>query len=229
MKLRDFMLNPDLCGSEFLGESWRVHTEVLARIYDGDAHLIPTDLRPIAYQLLGCEVLPTEAPSEMYMGFGRRSGKTRFEAAAAVHAWATDYRERGLATGETATISCTAADRKQAKTWLSYCLGLIDASPVLRQAVAGTTAESIESVHRTRLEVFAANFRTVRGYSIPLSIIDEASFLRDENSASPDIELRRALLPALATLNGRLLVCSSLHRRAGLMYQMHRKYFGKVA
>jgi hypothetical protein len=42
-------------------------------------------------------------------------------------------------------------------------------------------------------------------------------------SAQPDIELRRALLPALATLHRRLLVASSLHRRSGLMWDVHRK------
>jgi len=36
-----------------------------------------------------------------------------------------------------------------------------------------------------------------------------------------------AIRPALATLRGRLLVASSLHRRAGLMYDMHRKHFGR--
>jgi hypothetical protein len=77
--------------------------------------------------------------------------------------------------------------------------------------------------------VFTANFRSARGYTMPLAIIDEAAFLRDEYSSTPDIELRRSLLPALATLHGRLLVASSLHRRAGLMYDMHRKHFGKVA
>jgi hypothetical protein len=62
-----------------------------------------------------------------------------------------------------------------------------------------------------------------------LAIVDECAFLRDENSAAPDKELRNALLPALATLQGRLLVASSLHRRSGLMWDMHRKHYGKAA
>jgi len=77
--------------------------------------------------------------------------------------------------------------------------------------------------------VFTSNFRSARGYTMPLAICDEASFMRDEYSATPDIELRRALLPAFATLKGRLLVASSLHRRSGLMWDMHRKYYAKAA
>ena len=229
MKLHEFMTTPELCGTEFTAESWAVHREVIARLWDGDAHLIAPEQQAIARQLLGSEQLPTEPPDEMYLAFGRRSGKTRFEAVAGVHAWAEEYRPKGLATGEWATISCHCVDKKQARTWFSYCQGLIEASPMLSAEVDNVTAECIESKHFTRLEVFTANFRSARGYTMPLAIIDEAAFLRDEYSSTPDIELRRSLLPALATLHGRLLVVSSLHRRAGLMYDMHRRHFGKIA
>ena len=223
------MTDPDLCGDEFADESWAVHRDVIARLWDGDADQLTSEQRDIARQLLGSEQLPTSAPDEMYLAFGRRSGKTRFEAVAGVHAWAKDYRPQGLAVGEWATISCHCVDRKQARTWFGYCLGLIEASSTLSAEISNTTADSIESKHFTRLEVFTANFRTARGYTMPLAIVDEAAFLRDEFSATPDMELRRALLPALATLHGRLLVASSLHRRAGLMYEQHKRHFGRVA
>lgn len=231
MKLHTFMTSPDLCGDEFTSESWAVHREVIARLWDGDTHLIPPEYHAVACQLLGLNALPPPGePGEMYLGFGRRSGKTRLEAAAAVHAWAEDYRDRGLSLGEWATISIHAVDKRQAGVAFGYCEGLIKASPVLSAALAGPpTASVIESTHQTRIEIFSSNFRSARGYSMPLAIIDECAFLRDEFSATPDIELRRALIPSLVTLRGRLFVASSLHRRAGLMYEMHRKHFGKAA
>ena len=231
MKLFDFMTTPALCGDEFLGESWSVHREVLARLWDGDGHLIPSEYLDTAYQLLGCEVLPTDVPTELYLAAGRGSGKTRFEAVAGVHAWAQDYRPRGLAPGAWATISCHCPSRKQAGEWLAYCKGLIESSPILSAAVTNITSECIESAHQTRLEVMVSNYRSVRGFTMALAIIDEAAYLHDEFSAVPDVELRRALLPALARLRpaGRLLVSSSLHRRAGLMWEMHRRHYGKVA
>jgi hypothetical protein len=232
--LYEFMTNPDLCGSEFTGESWTAHREVLARLWDGDAHLIPPEHQGLARELLGCEELPAKRCDEMYLAFGRGSGKTRFEAVAAVHAWAEDYRNRPLkplAAGSWAAITCSSVSTRQSGEWLDYCWGLIDKSPVLSAAVAKKTGDSIESTHFTRLEVFTSNFRTVRGFTSPLAIIDEAAYLRDEFSATPDIALRDALNPALARLEppGRLLVASTLHRRAGLMWQMWRKYYGKVA
>jgi hypothetical protein len=231
MKFYDFLTTPELCGDEFTGESWAAHREVIARLWDGDTHLIAPEYHALACELLGCETLPEPGePAEMYLGFGRRSGKTRLEAAAAVHAWAEpDYRDRGLSIGEWATISIHAVDKRQAGVAFGYCEGLIRASPVLSAEIANATASIIESKHQTRIEIFSSNFRSARGYSMPLAIIDEAAFLRDEFSATPDMELRRAILPALATLRGRLLVASSLHRRAGLMYEMHRKHFGKAA
>jgi hypothetical protein len=176
----------------------------------------------------------------MYLAFGRGCGKTTFEAIAAVHAWATDYRRRPeeserlpgrLAPGAWATIPCSSVTTDQTREWLAYCRGIIEGSPVLSAAMAKATADCIESTHFTRLEVFTSSFRSVRGYTVPLAIIDEASFLRDEFSATPDVELRTALLPALGRLmpRGRLLVSSTLHRRAGLMWEMHRRHYGKVA
>lgn len=227
MKLYDFMMNPTLCGLEFRHKSWSTW-RIVARLYDGDAALLTPEECVIARQLIGREALPTDPPRELFIGAGRRSGKTRFDAVLAVHAAAEDHRAM-LAPGEWAGVVCTCVDRVQARTWFNYCRGLIEASPTLAAEVINKTADSIEFEHRTRLEVFTSNYRSVRGFTLAAAIIDEAAFLRDEASASPDLELYRALMPALATLRGRLVVTSSLHRKRGLMWQKYREYHGAVA
>lgn len=216
------MHDPQLCGEAFQDPSWDAW-RVIARLYDGDAAQLAPEQQSVARKLLGREQLPVEAPRELYIGAGRRSGKTRFDALLAVHAVAQDYRQK-LAAGEWAGVICTCVDRTQARTWFGYCLGLIESSPVLSAEVTNQTSDSIELAHRSRLEVFTSNFRSVRGFTLALALIDEAAWLRDEASASPDVELYRALLPALATLNGRLVVTSSLHRKAGLMWSKYRQY-----
>src|ERR1035438_10753051 len=75
MKLHAFITSPDLCGAEFTAPSWAVHREVLARLWDGDPDLIPPEHHAVARQLLGCELPQPGAPAEMYLAFGRRSGK----------------------------------------------------------------------------------------------------------------------------------------------------------
>jgi phage terminase large subunit-like protein len=227
MKLFDFMRDPALCGDAFKDGSWH-NWGIVARLYDGDAALLTEDEKAIALELIGKETLPTEAPRELFLGVGRRAGKTRFDALLAVHAAAEDRRDK-LSAGEWAHVICTCVDRTQARTWFGYTLGLIEASPILSAEVTNKTSDSIEFAHRSRIEVFTSNFRSVRGFTLALAIIDEAAFLPAETSASPDIELYRALTPGLATLNGRLVVTSSLHRKQGLMWQKYRAYHGEAA
>lgn len=227
MKLYDFAMNHELCGTDFLGPTWAAW-RVVMRLFDGDAALLTEDERGAARELTGLEELPTEAPSEMYIAVGRRGGKTRFLSTVLTHAAAHDYRDR-LAPGEVATVACIAPDRRQARTLFDYCAGTVKASPILRAELVKETGDTLEFAHRTRIEIKTSSFRSVRGFTMPLAAIDEAAFLRDEHSANPDIELARALRPALATLGGRLLVVSSLHRKRGLMYDGYKRFYAKAA
>jgi hypothetical protein len=227
MKLHAFMTDPALCGTEFLADSW-APWRIVARLYDGDAALLTADERAFACRLLGTDTLPDWSPDEFYAVLGRRSGKSRFAGLLLTHCGAQDYRDR-LAPGEWATAICVATDRRQARTIFGYCEGMIDASPMLAAELVNRTRDTIEFAHRTRIEIHTASFRAVRGYSIPLAVIDEAAFLRDERSAIPDMELARALRPALATLGGRLAVISSPHRKVGLLWQRYAEHYGKAA
>jgi hypothetical protein len=57
-------------------------------------------------------------------------------------------------------------------------------------------------------------------------VFDEVSFWKDETSATPDIEMYRAVLPALATPRGMLIGISTPYRKFGLLHQKHRDHFG---
>jgi hypothetical protein len=67
----------------------------------------------------------------------------------------------------------------------------------------------------------------LRGRTLLLALLDEASFLRDELSRASDIETARAISPGLMTTGGMLVILSSPYRRAGLVFQRWRDYFGK--
>jgi hypothetical protein len=110
---------------------------------------------------------------------------------------------------------------------LDYAKGLVEGSQILKAELVGPgTQETLTFRHRTQLEVATASYRTVRGRTLAGAVIDESAFLRSDDSALPDIELARALRPALLTLLGLLLVISSPHRKVGLLYNAYRKYFG---
>ena len=223
MKLHQFMTTPDLAGPEFSGPTWATW-RVIARLIDGDAALLTPDEQALALRLTGRTKLPTEAPREVYIGAGRRGGKSRFGALVAAWLAAREYPQ--LAAGEMATVVNVAPDRDQAKLDLRYAKGIIEASPMLAAELNGSTAETVSFRHRTQIAVATASYRLVRGGTLAGAVVDESAFLRSEESALPDVELLRALRPALLTLRGLLLVISSPHRKVGVLYNAHRKYFG---
>ncbi|MBS0374798.1 MAG: hypothetical protein JSR73_09435 [Proteobacteria bacterium] len=223
MKLHRFMTTPELAGVEFSGPSWATW-RVIARLIDGDSHLLSTDEQALALQLTGRTRLPKVAPREVYVGAGRRSGKSRFSAL--VSAWLAAQEYPQLAAGETAIVAHVAPDRRQAAIDLDYTRGIVEASAMLRAELVSATQDTLEFRHRTALEVATASYRTVRGRTLAGAVVDESAFLRADDSALPDLELARALRPALLTLKGLLLAISSPHRKVGLLYEAHRKYFG---
>src|SRR5262249_36997763 len=76
------------------------------------------------------------------------------------------------------------------------------------------------------IAVHANSFRTVRGRSLVCCIFDETAFWRDEETATPDTEVYRAVLYSLMTTNGMLISISTPYRKLGLLHQKHRGCFG---
>ncbi|MHB8811691.1 MAG: hypothetical protein ACYDAE_00310 [Steroidobacteraceae bacterium] len=222
MKLHKFMTTPSLAGKEFCGPSWSTW-RIIARLIDGDADKLTGAERETALRLTGRTVLPTVAPREVFIGAGRRGGKSRFGALVATWLAATEYPQ--LSAGETAIVAHIAPDKRQAEIDLDYARGIVKGSRSLRAELIGDTADGLEFAHGTRLEVATASYRTVRGRTLAGGIVDESAFLRADDSALPDKELVRALRPGLLTLHGLLLVISSPHRKLGILYDAHRKYF----
>jgi hypothetical protein len=118
-----------------------------------------------------------------------------------------------------------AADRKQARVIMRYCLGLLKSVPMLRQLIEGEMRESISLRNRVVLEVHSCNHKTTRGYSCAAICCDELAYwASDEDSSSPDVEVLNALRPSLSTIRGSMLLCaSSPHARRGALWDAYRK------
>ena len=231
MKLYNFAHDPDFCGDRFSDPSWDAH-RVIWRIYDGDCHLLNDEQKEIAYHLLGSRVLPSGPPSELFIGAARKCGKTTDNALFSVHAAAQHYHKPvgPLDPGQWATIACVCPTKKQAGEWLDGCWGIIENSPLLAPEVTRKTDDTIEFSHSTRLTVLSSNFRAVRAYILALLVLDEAAYLMaEDDSSSPDWEVYRGGRPGLRTLQGKLIVTSSHHRKTGLMHDKYLQFFGKVA
>jgi hypothetical protein len=165
---------------------------------------------------------------ELWIIAGRRAGKDSIASLIAAWFGAFVNYDNLLRPGETANVMCLAVDRPQAKIVLGYTKGYFDRIQMLRGLVTRETQDGLELSTGVDLTVMASNFRSVRGRSIALAILDEVAFFRSEESANPDSETYAALVPGLATIPGSMLIgMSSPHRRSGLLFEKWRGYFGK--
>ena len=99
---------------------------------------------------------------------------------------------------------------------------------MLADLIERETLESLDLRNRITVEVLTASFRTVRGRTVVACLLDELAFWRDETSANPDTEIVAALRPASATIPGALMLkASSPYARRGVLYDDHRKHFGR--
>jgi hypothetical protein len=133
-----------------------------------------------------------------------------------------------LAPGGKPVVLLIAPTREQAKIDLSYVTGILDASPVLRRLVTNVTANSVELRTGVTIETGIANFRSIRGRSVCVAIIDEAAFLRSDTIVNPDVEVLNAVLPSLGRFghDGVLLIGSTPHCKSGILYDGYKSYYG---
>jgi hypothetical protein len=216
--------DPNLLGAG-LGpaDTWSVWISILKA-----ARALPlTDNeRAVFASVAGDREPPLSRVRECWAIVGRRSGKSRMAAAVAVYEAVTADISK-LAPGEIGNVLVLAASKTQAMAVFSYVRGFLEASPILAEMIENVTADEIKLTNRTAIVIHTANHRTIRGRTVIAAIFDESAFWRSEESSTPDVEVYRAVLPALATTNGMLVGISSPYGQKGLLYTKHRDCFGK--
>lgn len=221
--IREVMTDPQLFGDQFNTESWQPWLALLCGFY---GLALNRKEQRIFEAITKRSTSPQEACEELWLVVGRRGGKSNVAALLAVYTAAfQDFRDK-LAPGEVATVMVLAADRKQARAVFRYVTGLIESNPMIAKMVVRQDSESIELSNRCVIEVTTASFRAVRGYSVAMCIADELAFWRSEDSANPDYEILNAIRPAMATLDGKLIVLSSPYARRGELWNTFKRYFG---
>jgi hypothetical protein len=173
----------------------------------------------------GDRIPPGRRVRELWAVAGRRSGKSRM--AAGICAFLALWADRGrLAAGEVGYVLCLSASRAQAALVHQYALAFIEASPVLRQEIVGVTSDEIELRGNVRIAILSSNFKTIRGRTVLGCVADVIAFWRSEDSAQPDVEVYRAILPAMSTTSGMMVAISSPYSQRGLLFEKVRQTFG---
>jgi hypothetical protein len=173
--------------------------------------------------------VPPGAPAAyLWLVIGRRGGKSFAMALIAVYlAVFRDWRKY-LSPGERAIVLLVAADREQAKILRRYCQGILSA-PILQSSIWNVTASEIELQGSVTIEVVTRSYRSVRGRSVCVAILDELAFWRDDDSANPVSEVLNAVRASMATFGSDAMVIagSSPYARRGVLWDAFRRWFGK--
>jgi Terminase large subunit, ATPase domain len=216
------LTDPNLLGAGLGGPaSWATWISVLRATFGLP---LTAEDRDVFGRVAGDRAPPGQRVNELWAVVGRRSGKSRMAAALAV--FLALFQKHRLAAGEAGVVLVVAQNLDQAGVVFKYIEGFLRVSPVLAREIASVTASEIRLRNDVVISVQAANFRSIRGRTVVAAVFDETSYWRDIDSANPDLEVFRAVKPALVAAGGMLISISTPYRKLGLMHQKYRDHFG---
>ena len=166
--------DPQLFGPWFKGPSWDTWRAVLRAAYAEEMTAAEIEVfRSIA----GDRDPPKKQVRELVIIAGRRSGKDSIASAIAASAAAFRNYQDVTRPGELASIMCLAVDKVQARISLNYTRAYFAEVPMLKSLVVRETADGLDFSTGASITVIPNDFRTVRGRSIALAVLDECGFL----------------------------------------------------
>jgi hypothetical protein len=158
---------------------------------------------------------------------GRRGGKSKISGLIAAYEACLSGREKSLSKGEIGLVSVVAPTRLQSTIIKSYIRSALS-TPMLEQEIVREDKWSFELANGVHIQILSGSFQSVRGFTQLCVIVDECCFfhLSEEGKVRSDIELVRAIRPALATTGGRLIAISTKYTKKGWAYGRWKKCFG---
>jgi hypothetical protein len=158
---------------------------------------------------------------------GRRGGKSKISGLMAAYEACLSGREKCLSPGEIGLVSVVAPTRLQSQIIKSYIRSALS-SPMLEQEITNETTWSFELSNGVVIQILSGSFQSVRGFTQLCVIVDECCYfhLSEEGKVRSDIELIRAIRPALATSGGRLIAVSTKYAPRGWAYGTWKKHYG---
>jgi len=226
MNIIQAMDDPALFGRFFRDPStWAAWRTILKAIFGLEA----TQAEAALIERLSGRRPPRRQVRECWIAAGRRSGKTWIAALICCFIAAfVNWKSKGLQAGERAVVLLLAVDRSQAAVALKYVKAAFEQVPMLANLVERVTSDTIELSNGAAIEVHSSSFRRLRGRTVVAAVLDECSFWRSMESASPAEETYSALVPAMATTEGSLLIgISSPYRQAGLLFEKFKAHHGE--
>jgi hypothetical protein len=138
---------------------------------------------------------PPAAPfAEATVIAGARAGKdSRIAAPIVVYEAIFGEHEHHLARGERATIPLVAQDQRATKIAFGYIRDYLTRSPVLKAEVNEVLANEIQLRNGLSIFCFPCTLRSLRGWSMPVGVMDEVAFFRLEGQADAEVEVQASI------------------------------------
>lgn len=211
----------------FLGDdlsSWRNWEAALACLYGLPVR--KRQQRRVVRQCTGRMIrrMPENGFSAALFLCGRRSGKSRIAAIAGAYEAILGEHERHLSPGEIGVVAVLSPTRVQSRIVYNYMRSLFQI-PLLAAEVAHDDKSGFQLKSGIRCEVLTGCPRSVRGHSLVACIVDEIAYfgLEEESRVRNDSEVIRAVEPALATAQGKLICIGSPYARKGWSYSTFKR------
>ncbi len=160
---------------------------------------------------------------------GARAGKdSRIAAPVVCYEGLFGGHQGRLAKGERGVIVLVAQDLRGTKVAYSYVRDYLAGSPLLASMVAEVLTSEITLTNGLTIACFPCTLRSLRGWSIPVGILDEVGFYRLEGAADSDAEIQASIRRGmLAFPSTRLVKISTPYMKSGVLYEDFQAAFGR--
>lgn len=131
--------------------------------------------------------------------------------------------------GETCAVVLVAQDARAARLSHRLAREYLKRSPLLSKYLVGETKDTLTLSNGIEFRVFPCTGKSIYGFSIIASAMDEVARFRFEGAADSDEDVQAAIQRGMVHYGNRakLIKVSSPSSRAGLLYQDYQRSFGK--
>ncbi len=180
-------------------------------------------------QCTGRDTYPGHPFGEVTVVAGARAGKdSRIAAPVVLYEAMFGGHENSLSKGERGVIPLVAQDARAAKIAFGYIRDYLMHSPLLSSLVEEVLTSEIVLTNGLTISCFPCTLRSLRGWSIPVGVMDELAFYRLEGQADADVEVQASIRRGmLAFPTSRLMKVSTPYMRSGVLHDDFKKAFGQ--
>ena len=176
----------------------------------------------------GRQTPPLSPLAEATIIAGARAGKdSRIASPIVCYEAVFGGHERHLARGERGIIVLVAQDQRATKIAFGYIRDYFTRSPLLASMIEEVLTSEITLTNGLSVSCFPCTLRSLRGFSIPVAIMDELAFFRLEGQADSDVEIQASIRRGMVSFpHTKLVKISTPYMKSGVLHDDFKRAWG---